>query len=65
MNIQKHSVAALAALSVALLFNACEKKSEAEKLVDKVENKVKDATDSRPAEGLRDTLEDARDAVKN
>lgn len=43
---------------------ACEKRTAPEKAVDKVENKVKDATDSRPGEGLRDAAEDAKDAIK-
>lgn len=48
----------------AVLFGAsCEKKSAPEKVVDKVENKVKDATDSRPGEGIRDAAEDVKDAV--
>ena len=46
------------------LFAACEKKSETEKVVDKVENKVKDATDSRPGEPIRDAAEDIRDGIK-
>lgn len=40
------------------LFVACEKKTETEKAVDRVENKVKDATDSRPGEKVRDAVED-------
>ena len=49
---------------VLALAAACEKRSAPEKAVDKVENKVKDATDSRPAEGVRDTVEDVKDSVK-
>jgi hypothetical protein len=51
-------------LCLSILFPACEKKTPAEKAVDKIENKVKDATDSRPGEPLRDAAEDARDAIK-
>jgi hypothetical protein len=47
-----------------LLLPSCEKKTPVEKTVDKVENKVKDATDSRPGEPIRDAAEDARDAIK-
>lgn len=43
---------------------ACEKKTETEKAVDKIENKVKDATDSRPGEPVRDAAEDLRDSIK-
>lgn len=42
----------------------CEKKTTPEKAVDKIENKVKDATDSRPGEPIRDAAEDVRDALK-
>ena len=41
-----------------LLLAACEKKTDTEKAVDRVENKVKDATDSRPGEKVRDAVED-------
>ena len=41
-----------------VLLGACEKKTETEKAVDRVENKVKDATDSRPGEKVRDAVED-------
>lgn len=51
-------------LPVVMAFSACEQKTPAEKTVDKVENKVKDATDSRPGEGIRDTAEDIKDSVK-
>ncbi|HWB06094.1 MAG TPA: hypothetical protein VG796_23940 [Verrucomicrobiales bacterium] len=42
------------------ILSACEKKTEPEKAVDKVENKVKDATDSRPGEPVRDAVEDLK-----
>lgn len=50
------SVAILAALG-------CDKKPET--LGEKVEDKVKDATDSRPNEKVKDAAEDVRDGVKD
>jgi hypothetical protein len=47
-----------------VILTACEKKTAPERAVDKIENKVKDATDSRPGEKIRDAVEDAQDAVK-
>jgi hypothetical protein len=55
---------ALSLLLPVLLFVACEKKTETERAVDRVENKVKDVTDSRPGEPIRDAAEDARDAIR-
>jgi hypothetical protein len=52
-------------LLLSLMFlPGCEKKTTPEKAVDKIENKVKDATDSRPGEPIRDAAEDVRDALK-
>ena len=48
-------------LPLALLLSACEPKSGAEKLKDK----VNDALDRRPNEKLRDAAEDVRDGVKD
>ena len=61
-----HSLSHMKALFliVPLLLASCEKKTETEKAVDKIENKVKDATDSRPGEPIRDAAEDIRDGVK-
>lgn len=44
-----------------LILPACEKKSPTDDLKDS----VNDALDRRPAEGVRDALEDAGDAVKD
>lgn len=48
-------------LPLALLFSACEPKSGADQLKDK----VNDALDRRPNEKLRDAAEDVRDGVKD
>ncbi len=51
------------ALAVFVTLAACEKKPET--LGEKIGDKVKDATDSRPHEKLKDAAEDTKDAVKD
>jgi len=48
-------------ISSVLILSACEKKSPTDELKDS----VNDALDRRPAEGVRDAIEDAGDAVKD
>jgi hypothetical protein len=52
-----------AALTFAALSTGCKKKPET--LGEKIEDKVKDATDSRPNEKVKDAAEDVRDGVKD
>jgi hypothetical protein len=49
--------------SCALFFSACERKEET--LGEKIEDKVKDGLDARPAEGIRDVGEEIKDAAKD
>jgi len=51
------------AAAIFATLTACEKKPET--LGEKIEDKVKDATDSRPGEKVRDAAEDTKDAVKD
>lgn len=51
------------ALAVFAAFSACDKKPKT--LGEKIENKVGDATDSRPGEKVKDAAEDTKDAVKD
>ncbi len=54
---------ALAIFAILAAFTACERKPQT--LGEKIEDKVKDATDSRPGEKVRDAAEDTKDAVKD
>lgn len=56
--------AVLLGISLVTLIS-CEKKSEPERVVDKIENKVDDALDRRPGEKIRDAAEDVADKVKD
>ena len=44
---------------------SCEKKSESERTIEKVEKKVDDALDRRPAEKVQDAAEKAADKVND
>lgn len=59
----KYLIPLFSVAAFAFLFPACEKKPET--AGEKVKEAVDDALDRRPAEGVKDAAEDAKDAVKD
>lgn len=63
LHTMKSIIPSACAIAILAAFTACDRKPQT--VGEKVEDKVKDATDQRPGEKVRDAAEDTKDAVKD